>query len=304
MKKLIPALLCATCLVFIGCDNDVVNNQVPSTSGVSHTEPINTDIPDAAITVKQAITIAQQYVSPEKSLRRYLVKGYVVGFDEAQHSMPNFEEKFAQYGNEYVFLRDTKDSLHYTEAAEDTFYAYRLLGRYGNKLPDHDCIKEGDYIVISCYITTYKTNKKTSYESVTPVVFIYSSSNSHFNEVYPRVKGFPTPGEGEISISEAEKITTEMEALAITSEEYDVRGVVTDISTTTLQFGYITFNISDGLTYGTCYQTYYKGKMSKFTNINQVAVGDTVLVHAQLQNYNNMCEPLRGYIIESTNPNF
>lgn len=302
MKKLISALLCLACLLMVGCKDEVVNQMPPTDDSPSG--PINTDIPSEAITVKQAIQIAQQYESPEKSLKRYFVRGYVVGFDASQHDMPDFDTKFAEYGSEYIFLKDTKDSLHYTEPSDDTFHAYRLLGRYGNKLPDRECIKEGDYVVISCFITTYKNSKRSIWESVYPGVFLYSSSNPHFNEVCPKFKGFPIPNKGEISISEAELITAEMEPKAVTTEEYNVRGVITEIPSQNTSFGSLNFNISDGLTYGTCYQTYYKKTMGKFTDVNQISVGDTVLIHAPLQNYNNICEPYRGYIVESTNPNF
>ena len=32
--------------------------------------------------------------------------------------------------------------------------------------------------------------------------------------------------------------------------------------------------------------------------------GDTVLINAKIQNYNGTCEPVQGYVEESTNPNF
>ena len=71
-------------------------------------------------------------------------------------------------------------------------------------------------------------------------------------------------------------------------------------------YGNVNFVIADtkgGSDKLTCYRL--KGKNnSKFTNANQVAVGDTVLVNAKIQNYNGTCEPTQGYVEESTNPNF
>ena len=66
----------------------------------------------------------------------------------------------------------------------------------------------------------------------------------------------------------------------------------------------MTFTISDGLSYATCYQTYHKTASGKFTSLDQVLVGDTVLINGKIQNYNGTCEPYRAYMEESTNPNF
>ena len=121
----------------------------------------------------------------------------------------------------------------------------------------------------------------------------------------PPFPGCPYPDSTEISVTEAEKIALALEKKATTTEAYRVRGVVTSVETTDLgSYGNMTFNISDGLSYATCYQTYHKTASGKFTNINQVAVGDTVLINGKIQNYNGTCEPYRAYMEESTNPNF
>ena len=180
------------------------------------------------------------------------------------------------------------------------FYAYRILGKFGAKLPDLDCIQIGDFVVISCYPMNYSG----TYES-SGACFVYSSSNAHFNEVFGPFPGCPAPKEGEISVTEAEKIALTLEKKATSTESYRVRGVVTSVETTDLgTYGNMTFNISDGLSYATCYQTYCKTASGKFTNVNQVAVGDTVLINGKIQNYNGTCEPFRAYMEESTNPNF
>ena len=68
-------------------------------------------------------------------------------------------------------------------------------------------------------------------------------------------------------------------------------------------YGNATFNITDGAGVATCYRLKAKGGAT-FTDKNQVAVGDTVLVEAKIQNYNGTCEPTQGNVIESTNPNY
>ena len=70
-------------------------------------------------------------------------------------------------------------------------------------------------------------------------------------------------------------------------------------------YGNMVFTISsDGGTYATCYRL--KGKNNgKFTAYNQLLIGDTVVVKVdEIQNYNGICEPAKGYVLESSNPNF
>jgi hypothetical protein len=79
--------------------------------------------------------------------------------------------------------------------------------------------------------------------------------------------------------------------------------VVSSIDVVDPSYGNATFNITDGAGVATCYRLKAKGGV-KFTDVNQVAVGDTVLVEAKIQNYNGTCEPTQGNVIESTNPNY
>ena len=82
-----------------------------------------------------------------------------------------------------------------------------------------------------------------------------------------------------------------------------VRGTIVGTPDINTQYGNATFNISDGAGVATCYRLKAKDG-AKFTSVDQVAIGDTVLVEAKIQNYNGTCEPTQGNVIESTNPNF
>ena len=148
------------------------------------------------------------------------------------------------------------------------------------------------------------TNYSGVYES-NGLCHIYSSSNAHFNEMFPwQFPGCPATAEGELSVSGAEKVSAQLENKSTSTETYKIRGVVTSVSDTEISsYGNLTFNISDGMSYATCYRLKAKDN-SKFTNLNQLQVGDTILVNAKIQNYNGTCEPTQGYVEESTNPNF
>ena len=206
-----------------------------------------------------------------------------------------FDTDFPKYGNDFVYLSAREDGK-----GDKQFYAYRVLGRFGAKLPALECVQLGDFIVISCYTTNYNG---TVYES-NGLCHITASSNPHFNEMFPfQFPGCPEPAEGELSVTGAEKVSATLANKATSTEEYKIRGVVVSIESLDTSYGNAVFNISDGAGVATCYRLKGKGN-NKFTNANQLAVGDTILVNAKIQNYNGTCEPTQGYVAESTNPNF
>ena len=92
---------------------------------------------------------------------------------------------------------------------------------------------------------------------------------------------------------------------AKTTDYFDVRGYICSVDTAGRSLASVTFNVTDGKTFATAFTTYYKADQKiPFTSFDQVLVGDEVVVHAQLQNFNGTCEPVYGYIKESNNPNF
>ena len=253
-------------------------------------DPAGVEIPAGAITVNEAVNIAKKLSDGQKADSKYFIKGWVVGFNRGD----SFDSDFPQYGNDFVYLSSRQDGQGLKR-----FYAYRVLGKFGAKLPDLECVQMGDFVVISCYPMNYGG----IYES-SGACFVYSSSNPHFDEVFPAFPGCPEPGEEEISVTKAEQVALTLASRATTTETYKIRGVVTGISDTSLSsYGNLTFNISDGLSYATCYRLMGKDN-KKFTSLDQLQVGDTVLVNAKIQNYNGTCEPVQGYVEESTNPNF
>lgn len=305
MKKYLIALLAIVGIAFYGCkempainapgDNTKNLDSIPAVVDPDPTpDPDSIAIPEGTINVNQAVRIAAKLAPGKTSSEKYFIKGWVVSFD-AKGRGDQFDANFAQYGNDYIWLSARQD-------AEGTkqFYAYRVLGKFGAKLPDQECIQIGDFVIISCYPMNYSG----TYES-SGACFIYASTNAHFNEIFPEFPGCPAPEEDELSVTEAEKIALTLEKKAMTTDTYKIRGVVTSVNESDFNptYGNITFNISDGLSYATCYRLKSAGGAS-FTNANQVAVGDTVLVEAKIQNYNGTCEPTQGNVIESTNPNF
>lgn len=303
MKKtfLIPTLLVAFGLfscnekAYIDSPGDNSHNQdsLPVTADPDPTpDPQGVDIPEGTINVFEAVKIAKKLKSGEVTEQSYYIKGWVTGFNRGA----SFADDFPKYGNDFVYISAVNDGT-----SNKTFYAYRLLGKGGAKLPDLECILEGDFIVINCKITNYNGVYESSGSCTTA-----RSNNAHFNEVYPPFPGCPEPGPGEISVNRAIEISDSIGSGNTTTEKYKIRGVVTSVNASDFnpQYGNITFNISsEGDHSATCYRMTGRGG-KKFTNVDQVAVGDTVLVIAKIQNYNGTCEPTQGSVEESTNANY
>ena len=300
MKKSILVLTATVAMVLFGCketpyinapgDNKLNTDSIPVVVDPEVTpDPEGVAIPAGCLSVNEAVNIAKKLPNKGVSDKKYYIKGWVVGFNRGE----TFDTDFPRYGNDFVYLSARQDGK-----GEKQFYAYRLLGQFGAKLPDLQCVEYGDFIVISCYLTNYGG----VYES-SGACFVSVSNNAHYNEIFAPFPGCPEPKEGEISVTEAEAVALTLASKATSTESYKVRGVVTSIDVVDPSYGNATFNISDGLSYATCYRL--KGaNNASFTNANQVAVGDTVMVYAKIQNYNGICEPTQGYVAESSNPNF
>ncbi|MBR1877395.1 MAG: hypothetical protein IJ814_00155 [Paludibacteraceae bacterium] len=252
-------------------------------------DPEGFAVPDGTINVYEAVRISKKLKDKEVSEQKYFIKGWVTGFNRGN----SFDSDFPSYGNDFVYISATNDGT-----SSKQFYAYRVLGKFGAKLPDLDCVQIGDFVVISCYPMNYGG----TYES-SGACFIYLSNNEHFNEVFPAFPGCPAPKENEISVTEAEKISMALENKATTTEAYKIRGVITSVTSVDTGSGKAIFNISDGLSYATCYQLL--GPIGyKFSSADQIQVGDTVVVRANIQNFSGTCEPTSGSVIESTNKQF
>lgn len=303
MKKILFVLTAMVTLAFVSCkenpympspgDNGMTKNDtMPEIADPDPTpDPEGIDIPEGTINVFEAIKIAKKLKSGEVTEESYYIKGWVTGFNRGA----SFAEDFPKYGNDFVYISAVNDGT-----SDKSFYAYRLLGKGGAKLPDLECILLGDFIVINCKITNYSGVYESSGSCVTA-----RSTNEHFNEVFPPFPGCPEPGPGEISVNRAIEIADSIGTGNTTKESYKIRGVVTGVSDASVSsYGNLTFNISsDGDFSAVCYRMMAKDS-AKFASLDQLQVGDTVLVKAKIQNYNGTCEPVQGYVVESTNPNF
>ena len=273
-------------------DND--NNQKALVIPDPTPDPEGFKVPEGAINVYKAVEIAKALKFGEVSKERYLIKGYLTSFNRGE----TFKDDFPKYGNDFFYLSAVQPS---DEQPIHNFYAYRALGKYGAKFPDMECVKEGDFVVISCLITNYNGVFESS-----GTCFVLASNNEHFNQIYTNTFSAPTLKSGEISVSKAESTAGELPSGQTTTELYKIRGFISGVDE-----GYgiddqgrVCFNITDGAAVATCYRTFHLKDKGEFTDMNQIQVGDEIVIESKIQNYNYTCEPAYGWVIESTNPNF
>lgn len=280
-------------------DND--NNQKALVIPDPTPDPEGFKVPEGAINVYKAIEIAKGLKFGETTTERYLIKGYLTSFNRDD----KFATQFPQYGNDYFYLSAVQPS---DEQPINNFYAYRALGKYGAKLPDLECLKEGDFVVISCLITNYNGVFESG-----GTCYVVACNNAHFNEVFPELKPI-TLKPGEISVKQANDTTATIEEGKTSTAYYDIRGYVVSIDytkTDTVNWGKnpekadtYTFNMSDGEGSATAFRIYYKADGESFKDPKQVKLWDEVVLHSKIQNYYGTCEPAYGWMIESTNPDF
>lgn len=192
MKKSILVLTAVVAMVFFGCkespyinqpgDNSFNYDSIPSIADPDPTpDPEGVVIPEGTINVNEAVKIGKKLPASDKdnkypSEKVYYIKGWVDHFDAKERAKEDFEEKFAQYGNDYIYLKARNDGRGAKE-----FYCYRVLGRAGAKLPSHDVLQIGDFVVVKCNIlnfggTTIENGGTCSIEV---------SNNVAYNEAFP-----------------------------------------------------------------------------------------------------------------------
>ena len=191
MKKSILVLNAVVALTMVGCkespyinapgDNRFNTDSIPVVVDPQPTpDPEGVNIPAGTITVNEAVNIGKKLQVSNKdnkfpSETAYYIKGWVDHFDEKERGKSDFEDKFAQYGNDYVYLKACNDGRGTKE-----FYCYRVLGRGGAKLPSHDVLQIGDFVVVKCKILNFGGTIENE-----GTCSIEVSNNAAYNEAFP-----------------------------------------------------------------------------------------------------------------------
>lgn len=285
MKKNLFVLLAMVAVVMFSC-NEPPYIGMPGNNEKTQGDSIPVLIPDTdgiVISIDSAIAICKSLPADQATAEIYKLSGTVTV------NSTNPEDVPSKYTNINFKLSDN--------GGKTSISCY-----YINNINDTKFTKMTDVPLVGSKLTVRGT--LINYKGTTPELkdgFIVRIDSMVAPAPFP---GCPDPKEGEISVNRAVAIADSIGAGNTTTESYKIRCVVISVSDLNTQYGNATFNVSsDGKKSATCYRL--KGKNnSNFTNANQLLVGDTILVNAKIQNYKGICEPVQGYVEESTNPNF
>ena len=210
----------------------------------------------------------------------YYIKGKVVSIKQAFST---------QYGNVTLYLSDDG-------TVNEQFYVYRAL-YLGNKKwnGEEPNVQVGDEIIVCGKLANYNGIPETSQNKA----YLYSI-NGKTEPDAPVVDISNTP-ETAYTVQKAAELILAGEGLG--SEVY-VKGVITEVSEVSTQYGNATFTITDGTAFSenlVAFRLYYLNN-EKFTELNQdvLKVGDSVILKGKLVNYNDTYQIGNGYIYSHT----
>ena len=318
MKKSFIVLTALVAMTLVGCtetpyinapgDNEMTKNDTLPV--IALPDPVDMEgfeIPDGCLSVYQAIDTCKALGAGGTTKEKYYVKGWVRSFD-SKH-----ESGMESFGNGTFYIAATNDG----RSDSKMFEAYQVYGKNGKKFTSLDQIAIGDFVIIYGQLTNYD-NK--AYETVGKgAAYVYASSNPNFDQQEDPTKITPDPEganvpEGTLNVYEAIHISDSIGSGKSTTTEYYVKGWICKLhsqneSGITGSYHNATFYIAptnDGTTSSTTFEAYrVKGpNKSNITDVNQVQVGDFVVLHCKIKNYNGTAENDNGgYIYYSSNPN-
>ena len=287
MKKSILMWAAAAAIILVSCKENPYMPGPGSNALVPDSMPVAVDpdptpdpegivLPAGTIDVYEAVKIAKALASGSSTDKEYYIKGWVSHFDAKERAKADFEEKFKQYGNDYPHLSARNDGL-----GKKDFYCYRALGKGGAKLPDHDALKIGDFIVVKCFIQNYSGIPESS-----GTCSIEVSNTEHFNECF-------APGDTiHATCAEAKAA-----ALALpnnnepTKDIYVIEGYVQQEGyNASVSRGQQIFWIADTPTGGKVFESYY----CNVPNGEAVPVGAEVRLIGPIMKYNTTPEMKNG----------
>ena len=238
----------------------------------------------------QAAAIAGALASGETTATAVYVKGYVKKF-ASKH-----EDGINSFGNALFYITDTPDGTG------TDFYCCQVYYLGGQKCTSLDQIKVGDEVVAYGKLTNYNGTAETEGKGA---AYIYSINGQTSGET---PGPGPDPGQGDnptgdgtlnspYSASKAAAVAGALASGATTDKEVYVHGFVKKFASKhedgINSFGNALFYITDTPD-GTgtdfyCFQVYYLGGQ-KFTSLDQIKLGDEVVVYGKLTNYNGTAE--------------
>lgn len=263
-------------------------------------------LPDSLVlTVQQARDTCTAMGPGGTTATEYYVKGWVCALDAKN------AEAIEKYGNAVFYM-----GVSYLSQVKHSFEAYQVYGKDKKKIVDPEAVKVGDFVIVKSKLTNYNGTPETPGQGAGTIIY---STNERCNPIMDTTKITPDPAgvdvpAGTLSVYQAIKIGEELGSGKTSNETYYIKGWVFKAEATTesdiQQYGnricYIA-PTNDGTTNAFQFEGYrVKGaNNAKFTNANQLEVGDFVVIKSKIQNYNGTIETANGgFVYSSSNANF
>lgn len=298
MKKIFSLVaLIVAAFTFTSCEDVPMPYDYPGTGGgldqTETIEPAGSGTAEDPYNITALIEYASTLNSGEKSPQQVYFKGKVVSIKEAPGNT---------YGNATFYLSDDGKN-------KNQFYVYRCYG-LGNKkftTADEGIFVEGDELVICGTITNYNGTLETDQNAAYIVSINGSGSPVTPDEPNGDAKGAGTaddPYNVAAAINICSGLNKSSTSASYLSDEVYVKGKIVSITDTELSsYGNITYYISDdGTTTGQLevYRGFSFGG-AKFTSLNDIKVGDEVLIKGKLQNWLGTYEFTQGSALVTVN---
>ena len=318
MKKYLFMMLAVIAMVLISCeetpylnapgDTTYVPDSVPTLVLPDPVDPIGFDLPEGCLNVYEACYISDTLGKGNTSKEKYYIKGWVRKFDGKHQS------GIEQYGNGTFYIAATNDG----RADSKMFEAYQVMAKDGKKFVSLDQVALGDFVVIYGQITNFNGTAETPSKGA---AYVYASTNDNFDpkidptKITPDPEGADVP-EGTLNVYEALSLCDSIGSGKTTTEQYYVKGWVRKFDSKhesgMQQYGNGTFFIAatnDGTTDAFTFEAYqvFGKDGNKFSDLNQVAIGDFVVIKGKLTNYNGTAETVgkgAAFVYYSNNPNW
>lgn len=299
-------LLAALCLAVACKDNAIVSDTLGTESikqGRVSYDTLNIDLREATadtISIDEAVNIAMKLsaVSGPTSVTQdaYYIIGYVGGFSSNDN-----ETSMKQYGNRFPILRN--------KVGNKSLVCYQMLNYRMSKFSNMDQLQIGDQIVVCGHLQNRNNAPQVAGG------FLMTTDNPANPKPEPLDIHLREAQGDTIDLDEAIRIGFSMpsstsDPASTSTKEYLILGYVAgfdaqDSESSMKQYGnrYPILTNKRGDRFMLCYRVLGLGG-KKFTDYNQLQVGDQVVVKGKIQNRLNAPQITQGgYIVISDNPN-
>ena len=281
MKKILYTMMAFAIATFAltSCEDVPAPYDIPTAGGeepdsTPTEELLGTGTESDPYNVAAALDATSALGSGETTAEKVYIKGVVTSVKECS----------ASYGNATFYLGDSSD-------ATTTFYVFRCLGLGNKNITSDDAVQVGDTIIVYGSVTNYNG----TIETVQKDAYIYYSSrlgkggSASTETASAEAKGTGTLADP-FNVAAAVAYVNKLGADVTSENEVYVKGKVlanNTTATTISSYGNMTFTIIDegfeGTTF-TAFQVYGPNK-EKFTSVDQIKAGQTVVLCGKVVNY-------------------